>query len=66
MGCCYHRFRASLPSFMITWALIPGLYTMGVSMGNKALISAAFWLTNPWADVAGLDSFSLSALSPSH
>lgn len=32
---------------MISWGLVPGLYTMGISSGNKALISDAFTLTQP-------------------
>lgn len=32
---------------MISWGLVPGLYTMGVSSGNTALINDAFTLTHP-------------------
>jgi amino acid transporter len=46
---------------MITWGLIPGFYTMGISTGNSALVSAAFALTNPWVDLGvGLVFFALS------
>jgi amino acid transporter len=46
---------ALYPSFMITWALIPGLYTLGVSTGNEALIGAAQALTTPyWALLVGV------------
>ena len=38
---------ALYPSFMITWGLVPGLYTMGISSGNPGLISAAIALTHP-------------------
>jgi amino acid transporter len=32
---------------MITWGLVPGLYTMGISSGNPGLVSAAVALTQP-------------------
>jgi len=38
---------ALYPSFMTTWGLVPGLYTMGISSGNPALVSAALALTQP-------------------
>ena len=38
---------ALYPSFMITWGLAPGLYTMGISSGNSALVAAAVALTQP-------------------
>jgi amino acid transporter len=38
---------ALYPSFMITWGLVPGLYTMGISSGNPGLVSAAISLTHP-------------------
>ena len=38
---------ALYPSFMITWGLVPGLYTMGISSGNPALVAAAVALTQP-------------------
>lgn len=38
---------AGYPLFMITWGLVPGLYTMGISTGNPALINAAVALTQP-------------------
>jgi len=46
---------ALYPAFILTWGLIPGLYTMGVSSGNRALIDAAFALTDPvWAIPVGI------------
>jgi len=54
---------ALYPSFMITWALIPGLYTMGVSTGNPGLIDAAAALTNPYnAVLLGIVFFLFSLL----
>lgn len=45
---------ALYPSFMITWGLVPGLYTMGVSTGNPALVAAAASLTQPfWVIIVG-------------
>lgn len=45
---------ALYPSFMITWGLVPGLYTMGISSGNASLVSAALALTQPfWVIVVG-------------
>ena len=38
---------ALYPSFMITWGLVPGLYTMGISSGNPGLVAAAVALTQP-------------------
>ena len=38
---------ALYPSFMITWGLVPGLYTMGISSGNPSLVAAAVALTQP-------------------
>jgi amino acid transporter len=38
---------ALYPSFMTTWGLVPGLYTMGISSGNPSLVSAALDLTQP-------------------
>lgn len=39
---------ALYPSFMTTWGLVPGLYTMGISSGNPGLVSAALALTKPF------------------
>jgi len=45
---------ALYPSFMFTWGLTPGLYTMGISTGNPALVAAAVALTQPvWQIVVG-------------
>ncbi|HUK28563.1 MAG TPA: amino acid permease [Candidatus Acidoferrales bacterium] len=38
---------ALYPSFMITWGLVPGLYTMGISTGNPGLVATAAALTHP-------------------
>lgn len=38
---------ALYPSFMTTWGLVPGLYTMGISSGNPGLVTAALDLTQP-------------------
>ena len=43
---------ALYPSFMITWGLVPGLYTMGISSGNSGLVSAAIAMTHPWNVIA--------------
>jgi amino acid transporter len=49
---------AGYPLFMITWGLVPGLYTMGVSTGNPALINAAAALTQPtWVLALGVVFF---------
>ncbi|MFI5449032.1 MAG: amino acid permease [Candidatus Bathyarchaeia archaeon] len=45
---CIASGLALNPSFMITWGLEPGLYSMGVSSGNQWLINAANSLGNPW------------------
>jgi amino acid transporter len=47
---------ALYPGFMLTWAIVPGLYAIGVSSGNKAFIDAAFTIaTQPeWAILVGL------------
>jgi amino acid transporter len=40
---------------LISAALVPGLYTMGVSSGNASLVSAAFALTQPmWMATLGV------------
>jgi len=45
---------ALYPSFMITWGLVPGLYTMGISTGNTGLVNASLALTQPfWTIVVG-------------
>lgn len=45
---------ALYPSFMITWGLVPGLYTMGISTGNASLVAAAVALTQPaWVILVG-------------
>ncbi len=45
---------ALYPSFMITWGLVPGLYTMGISTGNAGLVSAALALKDPlWVIAVG-------------
>lgn len=42
-------------SFLLTWALIPGFYTIGVSSGIRWFINAAYALTNPmWGVIVGL------------
>jgi amino acid transporter len=43
---------ALYPSFMTTWGLVPGLYTMGISSGNPGLVSAAIALTQPMNVIA--------------
>lgn len=43
---------ALYPSFMTTWGLVPGLYTMGISSGNQGLVSAALALTQPMNVIA--------------
>src|SRR5208283_1559061 len=44
-----------LATALISAALVPGLYTMGVSSGNASLVSAAFALTQPfWIAVLGV------------
>ena len=43
---------ALYPSFMTTWGLVPGLYTMGISSGNQGLVNAAFALTQPMYVIA--------------
>jgi len=47
---------ALYPGFMLTWAIVPGLYAIGISSGNKAFIDAAFTIaTQPeWAILVGL------------
>jgi len=46
---------ALYPGFMLTWAIVPGLYAIGVSSGNRAFIDAAFAIaTQPeWALLVG-------------
>lgn len=43
---------ALYPSFMITWGLVPGLYTMGISSGNPGLVAAAVAMTQPFNVIA--------------
>jgi len=43
---------ALYPSFMTTWGLVPGLYTMGISSGNQGLVNAAIALTQPMYVIA--------------
>jgi amino acid transporter len=40
-------FLGIAPSMLLFWAIAPGLYAMGVSSGNQALINAAWALINP-------------------
>jgi APA family basic amino acid/polyamine antiporter len=52
---------ALYPSFMLTWGITPGLYTMGVSTGNSALINAATAVTQPfWVIVIGIIFFAIA------
>jgi len=45
---------ALYPSFMLTWGIVPGLYTMGISTGNQALVNAAVTVTQPiWVLLIG-------------
>lgn len=45
---------------LITWALVPGFYTMGVSSGNPALIATAYALGQPlWVFIVGTVIFTL-------
>ena len=43
---------ALYPSFMTTWGLVPGLYTMGISSGNQGLVNSAIALTQPMNVIA--------------
>ena len=43
---------ALYPSFMTTWGVVPGLYTMGISSGNQGLVNAAIALTQPMNVIA--------------
>jgi basic amino acid/polyamine antiporter, APA family len=52
---------ALYPSFMLTWGIVPGLYTMGVSTGNQALINAAVTVTQPaWVILIGVIFFAIA------
>jgi len=49
---------ALYPSFMLTWGIVPGLYTMGISTGNQALVNAAVTVTQPiWVLTIGIVFF---------